>query len=1162
MNRRIQKAFSTLIVLMVLYTLTTALQAKVLDNFNDNAKTDWSDFTFVPGLGLPVEKDGQFKFTLPPAGQALFVASTKTSQTFTVENGKTVEFRVDLVSGNGKDAFAVLAFIPKSSTASSLGGYGFAKSTTDILVTKGIGKYFYADNPAEPLKNENVTMVLSLTGQGNNVLINAKLLDKDDGNKVIFEQTFLDTPEADILLDGSDTPAAPWSGLGNFVLFCYEDFDKNAPQGSYEVIFDNAETYVVENTLLDDFDDNTKSNWADFTFIPGFGIPTEANGQFNFNLPPVGQAIFSASTKSSKIYTVSEGEKVEFSVDLVDGNGKDSFAVLAFIPTASSASSLAGYGIAKSTTDILITKGIGKYFYAANPAEPIANSNVILKLTLIGKDGNVEINGQVIDKATKAILFDMTFIDTPSADIMADGQDSPAGPFLGAGNFVLYCYEDFDKGAPNDMYTVIYDNARVSAPPVIANVAPIISEVNPPTSSAFLPTSSQVSFKVSDDQTLVNNKISVVLNGTTYTTSNGLIVSGTAGTRTATLGGLVANTTYVAICKVTDSENASTSVATYFDTFAASNLVIEVEDYNFAFGSYFDNPLPLAENTGPTSGSYPNQVGTPDVDYSDTRGDYRDVAYRPEDHVRMQHSLDVLREKFVAAGGAAATVYDYDVGDIVANEWLNYTRTFEGGSYQVYLRESVVNIPQVQADLELVTSDPAAADQTVKKLGTFTATTSGYQFRNTPLTDALGQNKVILRLAGKTTLRLRQVSSDLSDGVMYQNYLIFVPVADPGLERPTVESVTPLTGSTVKTVGPRVEATIRNRDSSVKTGSVVLSVNGSPVNATVTYTAQGATVDYRLPDSTPTSSAVNVSLVYQDNLNVSLTSTWTFTLGYKILDVANRIAAAGTGSLPGFNGRMVQAPLGSNMENSLLRADAQLAANSSLPVFATTEFTVDVLNFSDRTESDSGNFPRDLLVPGLDPDVNGTDDFAVELSGYFELTAGVHRIGVLSDDGFKITVGTSLTDNTTIPLAFYNGGVANNEIHEFVVPQTGLYPVRIVWYERGGSAYLELYSENRTTGARVLVNDSFVADSIKVFRSLAVAPVVVKAHVSSALNAQFTEDASAVVDTANKTVTIAATGDVKFIMLWLGGGAEGKVTIKTAALTGDGKIVLTYQLGN
>src|SRR5690606_9276781 len=203
---------------------------------------------------------------------------------------------------------------------------------------------FYNENPDTPLKNENVIMSLSLTGRGSDVVITARLLDKDDNNAVLFEETFVDTPGAEILADGEDDPAAPYLGAGNFVLMCYEDFDEDAPQASYEVTFDNAEVFVLQEVLVDDFDDNNKTGWEDFTFVEGFGLPVEENGQFKFELPPAWQDLFVASTKTSPVFELKEGEKLRFQVEVLDGVGADSFAVLAFIPSSSSASSLAGYG--------------------------------------------------------------------------------------------------------------------------------------------------------------------------------------------------------------------------------------------------------------------------------------------------------------------------------------------------------------------------------------------------------------------------------------------------------------------------------------------------------------------------------------------------------------------------------------------------------------------------------------------------------------------------------------------------------------------------------------------------------------------------------------------------------------------------------------------------
>ena len=142
--------------------------ARILDDFNDNTKTGWTDFTFIPGFGLPVEQAGQFHFDQPPANQAIFSASQKTSELFELKEGRTIEFRVDLVESAGEDAYAVLAFIPNTggNNPGTLGGYGLAKDPTDVLITKGIQKYFVADDGVTAeLKNDNVTLVLRLAAK-------------------------------------------------------------------------------------------------------------------------------------------------------------------------------------------------------------------------------------------------------------------------------------------------------------------------------------------------------------------------------------------------------------------------------------------------------------------------------------------------------------------------------------------------------------------------------------------------------------------------------------------------------------------------------------------------------------------------------------------------------------------------------------------------------------------------------------------------------------------------------------------------------------------------------------------------------------------------------------------------------------------------------------
>ncbi|MBM3847964.1 MAG: hypothetical protein FJ405_16970, partial [Verrucomicrobia bacterium] len=411
--------FTALFLALVL-ALPLSLSGRVLDNFNDNTKTGWKDFTFITDFGLPQESDGQFKFEQPPAGQAIFSASQKISEEFVLVEGRTIEFRVDVTEMGGKDSFAVLAFIPTVNSPGTLAGYGLARSITDVLITKGINKYFRADAGAAAAlpRNANTTMVLSMTVKGGSVHITASILDKEDGDKVIWTSTVVDTPGADVLVAGSDSPAAPYITKGYFTLYLYQDFDRGAPENPYKASYDNAEVFVNDTTVLDNFDDGAKTGWTDFTFVPGLGIPSELEGQFRFEMPPAGQAIFSASQKTSRLFELKEGERTEFRVDIIEGGKKDSFAVLAFLPQANSPGTLAGYGLAKSTTDVLITKGINRYF-VNDASAPSDMENVTLSLGMEVKNGNVIVTARVLEiQNDNRVRWERIVVDTPNADVL------------------------------------------------------------------------------------------------------------------------------------------------------------------------------------------------------------------------------------------------------------------------------------------------------------------------------------------------------------------------------------------------------------------------------------------------------------------------------------------------------------------------------------------------------------------------------------------------------------------------------------------------------------------------------------------------------------------------------------------------------------------------
>jgi hypothetical protein len=1118
--------------------------AVVLDDFNDNAKTDWTDFSFVDEFGLPTESGGQLKFELPPAGQDIFTAAQKTSQLFELKDGRTIEFTVDVLESTGEDTFAVLAFIPNTggNSPGTLAGYGLAKDPTDVLITKGIQKYFIADDgEGASLQNENIRLSLTMTAAAGNVEVTGKIIDIAS-DEILWENTVVDTPASDVMTDGSDEPAAPFMTTGYFTLYCYQQFNGATPL--YALSYDNASVTVTDaitETLLDDFDDNTKSDWSDFTFVDGFGLPSEESGRFIFDLPGAGQDIFTASQKISREITLAEGQTVELKVDVEESTGEDTFAVLAFIPNTggNSPGTLAGYGLAKDPTDVLITKGIQKYFIADDgEGATLQNENITLSLKLEVRGGNVEVTGSIIDKASGDVLWQQTVIDTPAADVMTDGTDEPAAPFITSGYFTLYCYQQFNG---SDRYRLVYDNAVLVAPPAPDKIAPTLSAIHPAAFANFLPNNTEVSFTATDDEELTDGSVAITLNGTTYTSENGLSVSGTGNTRSASLGNLEINTDYTATLQATDSEGSTTTRTIYFDTFLSSNRVIEAEDYDFDDGLFINDPEPSFEGFYSPE-SYALQFGSEEIDFHDTRenADAEDNPYREPDGARTQQSRDIVRSKFSAKGGSAQDVYDYDIGDIASGEWMNYTRNFSEGNYRVYLRESLTNMHNGgESRLELVTSGAGTPSQQTQVLGSFLGELTGFQYRNFPLTDGTG-SLVILQLDGVTTLRLHQVTADPDDGARLLNYLVFVPVPDPGLQRATVLGLIPNNGSTVRSVQPTIEASVVNRDSSVNVNTLQLSINDEIVPANITATSSGASISYTLA-VLPKSRAINTgSISFTDSDGEEITKTWTFTVEYSSLDPANAISGNGTTS--GMNVRVVQAPAGSIMESTLVRAEEQLKQGSSIEIEQETMIIDSTINYSqNESGSADGHFPDDVQFPGLEESFHA-DFFTTEVTTYLDLEAGTYRFGVRSDDGYKVQCVTDFSQVNTAPLAFWSGTA--NVTYDFVVTRSGLYPFRLVHYEQAGGAHLEWFTEDLDSGERTLINaDNSPIKAYSEFEAvIEMAPPVIHAPFRTANSLEITWDGGGalyaspslegpwteVAQASPATVTIEASGNKFF----------------------------------
>src|SRR5256885_4832603 len=103
---------------------------------------------------------------------------------------------------------------------------------------------------------------------------------------------------------------------------------------------------------------------------------------------------------------------------------------------------------------------------------------------------------------------------------------------------------------------------------------------------------------------------------------------------------------------------------------------------------------------------------------------------------------------------------------------------------------------------------------------------------------------------------------------------------------------------------------------------------------------------------------------------------------------------------------------------------------------------------SDVCSSDLPDSP----FPGI-PGANGTNgNSSIEVLTFLQFpTAGIYRMGVNSDDGFRVTEGRNPKDQLALNLGEYDGGRGPSDtLFALVVSQAGLYPCRLIWENGNG----------------------------------------------------------------------------------------------------------------
>jgi hypothetical protein len=104
-----------------------------------------------------------------------------------------------------------------------------------------------------------------------------------------------------------------------------------------------------------------------------------------------------------------------------------------------------------------------------------------------------------------------------------------------------------------------------------------------------------------------------------------------------------------------------------------------------------------------------------------------------------------------------------------------------------------------------------------------------------------------------------------------------------------------------------------------------------------------------------------------------------------------------------------------------------------------------------------------------------------EIQTYLELKAGAHLFGVNLDDGFIMSSAPNPRDTLGTLLGMRNPGGGNaNPLSEpnayagvfnVIVPEDGIYPIRLLWWQGGGGVNIEFMTIDKHTGVETMVND-------------------------------------------------------------------------------------------
>ncbi|MDB6037876.1 MAG: hypothetical protein JWM99_1717 [Verrucomicrobiales bacterium] len=380
----------------------------------------------------------------------------------------------------------------------------------------------------------------------------------------------------------------------------------------------------------------------------------------------------------------------------------------------------------------------------------------------------------------------------------------------------------------------------------------------------------------------------------------------------------------------------------------------------------------------------------------------------------------------------------------------------------------------------------------------------------------------------------------------------------------TVPSSQPLlTGLNGDALGFTAEIT-DSASAAVNSSTIAIKLNGNTITpASTTKNGLVTSIVYKGAVLQPSGASNLVSLTYKDANGNSYSATRSYTVaaytavpasfavpatfvdltkpGFKVAPY--QVTAANPNNMA-WTEEMFKGLHGPNIADLTQTVDGQLIDTNGY-------YTVTGVVNWDKEGGADGNFNlntgyTDATLPGQ-PSADGSGTYnndGEEVLTYVQFpAAGLYRMGVNSDDGFKVSALPALPIDVLnkmnqVQLGIFDAGRgASDTIFSFYIPQAGIYPMRLLWENGGSGANCEWFSV-QADGSKILINDPDATNTtgIKAFYS---API-------GSFAKSFSANGSGVVITLQDGSSQVTPASVK---LTVNGATVTPVTAKANGLT-------------